>query len=62
MKTNTIQVILAVIFTGVIALIATSKSAVDFSLLATGVSYTAVAIIMAVAAVDHRRKSKNSHR
>ena len=62
MRTNTIQVILAVIFTGVIALIATSKSAVDFSLLATGVSYTAVAIIMAVAAVDHRRNSKNSHR
>ena len=58
MKTNTIHVILSSVFVGVIALIATSKSAVDFSLLASGVSYTAVAIIAAVAAVDYR-KSKS---
>ena len=55
MKTNTIHVILSSVFVGVIALIATSKSAVDFSLLASGVSYTAVAIIAAVAAVDYRK-------
>jgi hypothetical protein len=59
MKTNTIHVILTAIFTGVIALIATSKSAVDFSLLAAGVSYTAVAIIAAVATVDYRKNNKN---
>jgi hypothetical protein len=55
MKTNTIHVILSSVFVGVIALIATSKSAVDFSLLASGVSYAAVAIIAAVAAVDYRK-------
>lgn len=58
MKTNIIHIILAAVLTSVIALIATSKSAIDFSLLATGVSYTAVAIIAAVAAVDYRISSK----
>ena len=58
MKTNTIHVIFTGIFTGVIALIATSKSAFDFNLLASGVSYTAVAIIAAVAAVDYRKNNK----
>ncbi|MDI1250520.1 MAG: hypothetical protein PSV13_16790 [Lacunisphaera sp.] len=60
MKTNTIHVILTAVFVGLIALIATSKSAVDFSLMASGVSYTAVAIIAAVAAVDYRKTSRNS--
>jgi hypothetical protein len=59
MKTNTIHVILTGIFVGVIALIATSKSAFDFNLVAAGVSYTAVAIIAAVAAVDYRRNNKD---
>lgn len=59
MKTNTIHVILTGIFTGVIALVATSKSAVDFSLVEVGVSYTAVAIMAAVAAIDYRRNTKN---
>ncbi|MBI2497691.1 MAG: hypothetical protein HYV75_07195 [Opitutae bacterium] len=59
MKTNIIHIILAAVFTSVIALIATSKSAIDFSLLATGISYTAVAIIAAVAAVDSRKSSRN---
>ena len=62
MKTNTIHVILSSVFVGVIALIATSKSAVDFSLLASGVSYTAVAIIAAVAAVDYRKNKGYSAR
>jgi hypothetical protein len=60
MKTNTIHVILTAVFVGLIALIATSKSAVDFSLMASGVSYTAVAIIAAVAAVDYRKTDRNS--
>ena len=60
MKTNTIHVILTAVFVGLIALIATSKSAVDFSLLASGVSYTAVAIIAAVAAVDYRMSNRKS--
>ncbi len=59
MKTNTIHVILAGVFTGIIALIATSNSAVDFSLLASVVGYTVVAAIAAVAAVDYRRNTKN---
>ncbi|MDI1320521.1 MAG: hypothetical protein PSW75_10075 [bacterium] len=59
MKTNTIHVILTAVFVGVITLIATSKSAVDFSFLASAVSYTAVAIIAAVAGVDYRKNTKN---
>lgn len=59
MKTNTINLVLTAVFVSVISLVATSKSAVDFSLLASGVSYTAVAIIAAVAAVDYRRNSKS---
>jgi hypothetical protein len=60
MKTNTIHVILTAVFVGLIALIATSKSAVDFSLMASGVSYTAVAIIAAVAAVDYRKGNRKA--
>jgi hypothetical protein len=59
MKTNTIHVIITAVITGLIALIATSKSAVNFSLLAAGVSYTAVVIIAAVATVDYRKNNKN---
>jgi hypothetical protein len=59
MKTNTIHVILTGVFTGVIGFFATSKSAVDFSLLASVIGYTAVAVIMAVAVVDYRRSAKN---
>lgn len=60
MKTNTTNVILTAVFVSVIALIATSKSAFDFSLLAAGIGYTAVAIMAAVAAVDYRLSSKKS--
>jgi hypothetical protein len=59
MKINTIHVILTGVFIGVIALIATSKSAVDFSFLASVVGYAVVASIAAVAAVDYRRNTKN---
>lgn len=62
MKTNTIQVTLTSVFVGVIALIAITKSAVDFSLLAAGVSYTAVALIAAVATVDYRKSKSYSAR
>lgn len=55
MKTNSIHVIISAVFVGVIAFIATSKSAVNFSLIAAGVSYAAVAVIAAVATVDYRR-------
>jgi len=60
MKTNTIHVILTAVFVGLISLVATSKSAFDFSLLASGVGYTAVAIIAAVAAVDYRMSNRKS--
>ncbi len=60
MKTNTTNIVLTGAFVGFIPLIATSKSAFDFSLLATGVSYAAVAIIAAVAAVDYRMSNKKS--
>ncbi len=59
MKTNIIHILLTGIFVGAVALIATSKSAVDFSVLAEGISYTAVAIMVALAAVDSRRNTKN---
>jgi len=59
MKTNTIHIILAGVFAVVIGFAVTSKSGFDFSLLAAGVSYSAVAIIAAVAAVDYRRINKN---
>ena len=59
MKTNTIHVILSGIFLGVIALIATSKSAVNFSAFTTGIGYAAAAIIVALAAVDSRRGTKS---
>ena len=58
MKTNTIQLILAGLFTGIIAYVATSTKAVDFSFLATCVGYSVVASIAAVAAVDYRRNLK----
>lgn len=60
MKTNTTNVILTAVFVSVIALTATSKSAFDFSLLAAGIGYTAVAIMAAVAAVDYRMSNKKS--
>lgn len=60
MKTNTTNIVLTAVFVGLIALIATSKSAFDFSLLAAGIGYTAVAIMAAVAAVDYRMSSKKS--
>jgi hypothetical protein len=58
MKTNIIQALLTAVFVGAVALIATSKRAVDFSVLAEGISYTAVVIMIALAAVDSRRNDK----
>ena len=58
MKTNTIHVILTSVLLGVIAMVATSKTAVNLNVLTALVSYTAVALIAAVAVVDYRKKLK----
>ena len=58
MKTNTIHVILTSVLLGVIAMVATSKTAVNLNVLTALVSYTAVALIAAVAVVDYRKNLK----
>ena len=59
MKTNTSQVVITGVFIGVIAIVATSRTAINVSILAAGISYIAVAIIAAVAAVDYRKSTNN---
>ncbi len=59
MKTNTIHVIITSVFLAVIALMAGSKSAIDINQLAAGISYLAVAILGAVAAVDYRKNVRD---
>jgi len=60
MKTNKLNVILAVIISSVIILTATTKiTASYFDLLAIGVSYTAVAILVALTIVDYRGNVKD---
>lgn len=60
MKTNKRNVIIAAIITSTITLIATTKiSASYFDLLAIGVSYTAVAILVALTVVDYRGNMKD---
>jgi hypothetical protein len=60
MKTNTLNAIIAVVVSSAAALIATTKiSASYFDLLAIGVSYTAVAILVALAIVDYRGNVKD---
>jgi hypothetical protein len=59
MKTNTIQVIATSVVVGALALAASSKMIANFNLLAAAVSYTAVALLGAVAFIDYRRNSRN---
>ena len=59
MKTNTSKVVIPGVFIGVIAIVATSRTAINVSILAAGISYIAVAIIAAVAAVDYRKSTNN---
>ena len=60
MKTNTLKVILSTIVSIAIVLVATTKIAASyFDLMAIGVSYTAVAIIMTLAIFDNRSNVKD---
>lgn len=60
MKTNTLKVILSAVAFGAIVLMATTKIAVSyFDLMAIGVGYTAVAILIALAIVDYRVNVKD---
>jgi hypothetical protein len=60
MKTNTLKVILSTVATGAIALIAATKIAASyFDLMAMGVGYTAVAVLIALAVVDYRGNVKD---
>lgn len=59
MKTNTIKAVLsAVVTSAIIALAATKVAASYFDLMAIGVGYSAVAMIVAMAIFDSRRNEK----
>ena len=59
MKTNTIKAVLsAVVTSAIIALAATKVAASYFDLMAIGVGYSAVAMIVALAIFDSRRNEK----
>jgi hypothetical protein len=60
MKTTTLKVILSTASIGAIVLMAATKiTASYFDLMAIGVSYTAVAVIVALAIIDYRGNVKN---
>ena len=60
MKNTTLKVILSTATLGAIGLMATAKITADyFDLMAIGVSYTAVAVLVALAIVDYRGNVKN---
>jgi hypothetical protein len=61
MKTNTLKIILsAIVSSGVTALAMTSVAANYFDLMAMGVGYVAVAILVALAVVDYRGNTRKS--
>ena len=60
MKTNTLKIILsAVASSAITALAMTTVAASYFDLMAMGVGYTAVAILVALVLVDYRGNDKN---
>jgi len=60
MKTNTIKVILSAATFGAVAMAATAKTAASYAdLMALGVGYTAVGILIALAAMDYRGNVKD---
>ena len=60
MKTNTLNVILTAVASSAVVLMATSKIPANyFDLLAMGVSYTAMAMLVALTIVDYRGNVKN---
>jgi len=61
MKTNTLQIILsAIASSAVTALAMTSEAANYFDLMAMGVGYLAVAVLVALAVVDYRGNVRKS--
>ena len=63
MKTNTLKVVLsAVVTSAIIVLAATKVAASYFDLMAIGVGYTAVAMIVLMAIFDNRRNVKHHAR
>jgi hypothetical protein len=60
MKTNTLKIITATVASLAIVLVAATKTNATYvDLMAMGVSYSAVAILIALAAVDHRSSVKD---
>jgi len=60
MKTNTLKVVLSAVVTSAIILLAATKIAASyFDLMAMGVGYTAVAMIVIMAVFDNRRNEKS---
>ncbi len=60
MKTNTLKVILSAVTFGAMALVATAKTVASYAdLMAIGVGYSAVGILVALAAMDYRGNVKD---
>jgi hypothetical protein len=63
MKTNTLKVIISAFATSAIVVLAAIKTAASyFDLMAIGVSYTAVAMLVALAIADYRGSEKTHAR
>jgi hypothetical protein len=60
MKTNTLKVVLSAVVSSAVIVAATTQVAASyFDLMAIGVGYTAVAVLIALAVVDYRGNVKD---